>query len=223
MPVKIYAVNGSPRMNGNTAKLCRAFLNGAASAENVEIELIHLVQIDFKGCMSCYACKLDNDRFYGKCNFKDHLSPILEKLSDADGILFASPIYFGGVTSLMKAFMERLLFPFNSYEKGWRHIAPKRMPTAAIYDMNITEEYFEVSNYQPILHYFERCIERIFTKPEHMYVYDTCQFDNYSKYKAENFDEEHKRNHQKLVFPKDCDRAYRMGTHMAKRAMKGQS
>lgn len=212
--MKVYAVNGSPRLDGNTAKLCKAFLSGVDSAENIETELIHLPQINFKGCISCYTCKLDNAGLYGRCNLKDGLSPILEALSHADGILFASPIYFGEVTSLMRAFIERLLFPYNSYEKGWKHIAPKRMATAAIYDMNITREYFEKAGYQPILRYFERCIERIFTKPEHLYVYDTCQFEDYSKYRAENFDEERKKERQKLVFPEDCDKAYHMGIRM---------
>lgn len=215
--MKVYAVNGSPRMNGNTAKLCKAFLKGVASAADIETELIHLAQINFKGCISCYACKLDNDRFYGKCNMKDGLSPILEKLSHADGILFASPIYFGGTTSLMRAFIERLLFPFNSYEEGWKHIASKRMLTAVIYDMNITEDYFKESGYQPILHYFERCIERIFIKPEHLYVYDTCQFEDYIRYRAGNFDESHKKEREKLVFPEDCNKAYYRGKQMGRR------
>lgn len=212
---KIYAINGSPRMNGNTKKLCEAFLEGAKSAGGVETELIDLSAIKFRGCISCYACKLDNDKTYAKCNVRDELAPILEKLKDADGILFASPIYFGEVTSHMRAFIERLLFPFNSYEENWKHIAPKRMPTAVIYDMNITEDYFEKSGYQPILNYFERCIERIFTKPEHLYVFDTCQFSDYGKYCAENFDADHKKQRQREVFPEDCEKAYIMGTKMA--------
>ncbi|MFQ9514389.1 MAG: flavodoxin family protein [Eubacterium sp.] len=211
---KIYAVNGSPRIHGNTKKLAEAFLKGAKSAGNVEVEMIDLCQLKFSGCKSCYACKLNNDKTYSKCNIIDEISPLLDKIIYSDGILFASPIYFGEVTSLMRAFIERLLFPFNSYEKDWKHIAPKRMNTAVIYDMNVTEEYFEKSGYLPILNYFERCIERIFTKPKGMYVFDTCQFEDYSKYRSENFDEEHKKRRRDIIFPQDCEKAYEMGRIM---------
>lgn len=53
--MKVVAVNGSPRRNWNTSKLCQEALRGAQSIET-ETELIHLETIKFKGCMSCFAC-----------------------------------------------------------------------------------------------------------------------------------------------------------------------
>lgn len=56
--VKIIAINGSPRKNGNTATMCKHFLEGATSAgSNIETSLIHLSDYVYKGCISCFSCK----------------------------------------------------------------------------------------------------------------------------------------------------------------------
>lgn len=219
-PIKIFAVNGSPRSTWNTAQLCEAFLDGAKSADpNVEVELIHLGKYNFKGCISCYACKRDNEKTYGRCNYKDEILPVIEEISQADGILFASPIYFGEVSSLMRAFMERLFYPWNTYEKGWKHIAPKKLETTVIYDMTIPEEMMENSGYAQILEYFERCIGRFFEKPERLLVYDTMQFNDYSKYKSDLYDVDAKKKRHEEIFPQDCQKAYEMGKRQVEKIL----
>ncbi len=57
----IVIVNGSPRKNWNTAKMCESFANGVKEAGG-EVEIINLYDIDFKGCRSCFACKLKNGK-----------------------------------------------------------------------------------------------------------------------------------------------------------------
>lgn len=211
-PIKIFAINGSPRSTWNTAQLCEAFLNGAKSVDaDIEVKLIHLGKYDFKGCVSCYACKRNNERTYGHCNYGDEILPVLEEVSKADGILFASPIYFGEVTSLMRAFIERLFYPWNTYEEGWNHIAPKKLETAVVYNMTVTEEMMKKSGYGPILESFEQCISRFFKKPERLLVYDTMQFEDYTKYKADVYNEDNKKSRNRTVFPKDCQNSYEMG------------
>lgn len=214
--MKIYAVNGSPRTTWNTAQLCDAFLRGVKDYDpDIDTELLHLSKINYRGCMSCYACKRDNDNLYGICHYKDGLTEVLKEISRADGILMASPIYFGEVTSLMRAFMERLFYPWNTYEKNWKHISPKKLKCAVIYDMTVKKEQCEKSNYAAILDYYERCISRFFEKPEHLYVYDTYQFDDYSKYKVSGYDVEEKVRIHKEIFPQDLKKAYDMGYAMA--------
>lgn len=212
--MKIYAINGSPRTGWNTSILCNYFLEGAAS-ENVQTEIIHLSSLNYKGCTSCYACKR-NGNTYGKCNVGDELYELLEKVSQADGIVLGSPIYFGEVTSLMRAFIERLLFPYNSYEAGWRKIAPKRLQTAMIYTMTTTKEGMERANFRPCLEYLERCIGNIFRPPAVMYSYDTYQFKDYGAYRAEVFDKVLKLKRREEFFPQDCQCAFDMGRNMAK-------
>ena len=61
------------------------------------------------------------------CKFKDALTPVLEEIAEADGLVLGSPIYFGDVTGQMRTFLERLAFPWLSYN-DYSLTAPKKMP-----------------------------------------------------------------------------------------------
>ena len=124
--MKVMAINGSPRKNGNTATLLNKALEGA-SAEGAETEMIHLYDLDFKGCISCFACKRIGGKSYGRCAVKDALTPVLDKVPQADAIILGSPIYFGNVTGEMRSFMERLVFPYLVYDKQHSMIFPKKL------------------------------------------------------------------------------------------------
>ena len=83
----VIAFNGSPRKNWNTAKLLEKALEGASS-EGAETELFHLYDINFKGCTSCFACKVRGGKSYGRCAVKDELTPLLKRIEDkADAII----------------------------------------------------------------------------------------------------------------------------------------
>ena len=73
--MKVIAINGSPRKNWNTATMLEKALEGTAS-EGAETELIHLYDLNFKGCTSCFACKLKDGKSYGKCAMKDELTHV---------------------------------------------------------------------------------------------------------------------------------------------------
>ena len=70
--------NGSPRKNKNTADMLQSAMKGAQEA-GAETELVHLYDIDFKGCKSCFACKVKNSKCNGICALKDDLRPVLER------------------------------------------------------------------------------------------------------------------------------------------------
>jgi len=72
----IMDINGSPRKKWNTAILLTKALEGAAS-QGADTELIHLYDLDFQGCKSCFACKIIDCSHSGRCAAKDDLSPIL--------------------------------------------------------------------------------------------------------------------------------------------------
>ncbi len=95
--MKVIAVNGSPRKHWNTATLLKAALEGAAG-QGADTELIHLYDLDFKGCTSCFACKLRGGKSYGKCAVRDALTPVLQKAEEADALILGTPVYFGGTT-----------------------------------------------------------------------------------------------------------------------------
>ena len=98
--MKVLAINGSPRKTWNTAKLLQEVLKGAAS-QGAETELIHLYDINFKGCTSCFGCKLKGGKSYGRCAMNDGLTPILAKFAGADAFVLGSPSSFGTVTGEM--------------------------------------------------------------------------------------------------------------------------
>jgi multimeric flavodoxin WrbA len=116
--MNVLAINGSPRKNNNTAILLNKALEGAAS-QGAKTELIHLYDLNFKGCVSCFACKMKDGKSYGKCAVKDDLTPFLEKVDDADALILGSPIYFGNVTGEMRSFIERLAFPYLVYDANY--------------------------------------------------------------------------------------------------------
>jgi multimeric flavodoxin WrbA len=97
---KVIGIIGSPRINGNTVFLMDKLLN--MLKEGFETEKIYLKEHDISSCKECYYC-MDND----ECSIKDDMQSLYLKLKEALVIILASPIFMGGVTSYMRAFMER--------------------------------------------------------------------------------------------------------------------
>lgn len=217
--MKVYAINGSPRKNKNTATLLQKALDGvkeSAIGKEIETEMINLYDLNYTGCKSCFACKRLGGASYGKCVLKDDIHNILEKLSEADGLIFGSPIYFGTITGQLQSFLERLLFPYLVYDENYSSIPPKKMPTAFIYTMNAPEEIMNKIGYLKTFNNIESAIEHIFTKPLVMYSNNTYQFDDYSKYKSNAFSKEAKTAHRKIQFPLDCQKAFELGAILIK-------
>ena len=171
--------------------------------------------MDFKGCKSCFSCKRIGGKNYGKCAINDDLAEVLEKLSLCDGVILGSPIYFGDVTGELRSFIERFAFPYLTYSSD-DNIAPKRMPTACIYTMNCPEEIFDMMNYQITLNTLEGALEAVFKKPITMCSFDTYQFNDYSKFKSDMFDEAKKLEVRETQFPKDLKEAYELGQKLSK-------
>jgi len=216
--VKILAVNGSPRKRWNTAMLLEKALEGAAS-RGAETELIHLYDLDFKGCTSCFGCKLKGGKSYGKCAMTDGLTPILEKLGDADAFLLGSPIYFGTVSGEMRSFMERLLFPYLVYTRPPGSLFGSMVPTAFIYTMNVSEETMREYQYPVHFRMNENYLTRIFGRAETLCSFETLQFEDYDKVVFSYFDPAKRRERRRTVFPEDCRKALELGTRLADVAM----
>ena len=212
--MKILAVNGSPRKRWNTAMLLEKALEGAAS-RGAETELIHLYDLDFKGCTSCFGCKLKGGKSYGRCAMTDGLTPILEKLADADAFLLGSPIYFGTVSGEMRSFMERLLFPYLVYTRPPGSLFGRMIPTAFIYTMNVSEETMREYQYPVHFRMNENYLTRIFGRAETLCSFETLQFEDYEKVVFSYFDPAERRERRRTVFPEDCRKALELGTRLA--------
>ena len=211
--MNIIAINGSPRKKGNTATLLNKALEGAAS-NGAETEMIHLYDLNYKGCKSCFACKLKNGSSYGQCAINDEISPILKKIKEADAIILGSPIYLGSITGEMRSFMERLIFPYLVYDENHSSLFTKRISVGLIYTFGVNEQRLEQMKWKESLNYNEFLLERFLGKAESLFVTDTYQFDDYSKYVSTAFDASEKLKRRKEVFPKDCIKALEFGKRL---------
>ena len=105
--MKVVALNGSARKDGNTAILINLVFD-ELKKEGIETELIQLAGNPIAGCIACYKCFKNKNR---RCSVdKDMLNDIIEKMLQADGIILGSPTYFADVSSGMRAFIERCGF-----------------------------------------------------------------------------------------------------------------
>jgi multimeric flavodoxin WrbA len=213
--VKIMAFNGSPRKKWNTATLLEKALEGAVS-QGAETELIHLYDLNYKGCISCFACKTKGGKSYGRCAVKDDLALVFRGIEKADAIILGSPIYFGNISGEMKSFMERLLFPNLTYTDPPRSLFPKRIETGFIYTMNVTEDQTKEFGYLQLFNHHEMILKRIFGASEYICSFDTLQFDDYSKVVSDRFDPIKKAERRKEIFPRDCEKAFEIGARFAR-------
>ena len=105
--MKVVALNGSARKDGNTAMLINVVFE-ELKKEGIETELIQMAGKNIQGCLACYKCFKNKDR---RCSVdKDILNDIMARMEKAEGILLGSPTYFSDVTSGMRAFIERCGF-----------------------------------------------------------------------------------------------------------------
>ena len=217
--LKAIFINGSPRKKWNTFKALESAMKGAQDA-GAECELVNLYDIDFKGCTSCFACKIKNSKTNGVCALKDDLRPILEHCREADVIVLGSPVYYSYPTGEIRSFMERLMFPIGTYlyENG-KHITlrSKVIPTAMIFTMNCPEDYMKVVGYPPILEENTKVMADIFGYSETLYVCNTYQFNDYSRYDFNLFSEEEKRRYRDEHFETDLKNAYELGKRLVQK------
>jgi multimeric flavodoxin WrbA len=213
--MKAIAINGSPRKNKNTATLLENALKGAASA-GAKTKLIHLYDLNFKGCKGCFNCKRESSKNYGHCSVNDQLKPVLQELETADVVILGSPIYFGAVSGEMRSFMERLMFQYMLYTNPPTSSFKGALKVGFIYTMNISEQLFISSPMKAHLESNEGTIIRTFGNVKSLYSFDTNQLDDYSDLTYTYFDIEHKRQSKKEVFPVDCEKAFQLGETLAK-------
>ncbi len=212
--MKVIAVNGSPRKNWNTHTLLGKALEGA-EAGGAQTERINLYDLKYKGCISCLACKVKNGKGLGRCAVDDGLKPVLDAIHTCDGLILGSPIYFGDVTAMMRAFWERLIFQYLSYDDYSKPFFTGTKKTAFIYTMNVPESMFSKIGYADRFQAYEATLKLYFGDATHMVSTETLQVTDYSKYHMASFDEADRKRRREKVFPQDCAKAYELGKSIA--------
>ena len=99
--MKVLGIMGSPRIKGNTDLLLDEALKGAQS-QGAEVEKLSVDKLNITPCREYYACLKD-----GNCIIRDDMDDIYPKLADADRVIIASPIFFYGLSSQVKALIDR--------------------------------------------------------------------------------------------------------------------
>ena len=97
----VVVISSSLRNGSNSEMLAKEFIRGASIKHNVEY--ISLKDINFKFCLGCLLCQKP-----GKCVINDDVRQYLEKISNADVLVFATPIYYYSMSGQLKTFLDRL-------------------------------------------------------------------------------------------------------------------
>ena len=206
MSKKIIAVNAGPRMGWNTETLISEASKGAESM-GAEVERFNLFRLErYTGCISCFGCK--KEKFKGHCICKDGLTPVLDAIREADGLIIGSPNYLGELTASFKALYERLIFQNLTYN----------LETPCCYERPIHVLLIMTSNapdnmYQSLLQNYQQVLNR-FVGPTEIFVSgNTLQLKDYSKTDWEwtLFDPAEKKLRHETVCPQACRRAYELG------------
>ena len=213
--MKVIAISGSPRKGRNTEQMLASALDGAASC-GAQTKLIRLYGLNFTGCKSCLVCKRINAQ--RKCYVRDGLSPVLDELTEADALIFGSPIYFMELTGVLHSCLERFYFPFVTYGKERQTFFERKLPIGFIYTMNVTKDWLRE---MPIANRFAEVTETLFgIAPEIVCAYDTWQYHDYSKFEHGIFSVEQKTRHRDEEFPHELESARQLGISLARKAAK---
>lgn len=108
--MKVLLLNGSPRKEGNTFAVLRE-MEKTFNAEGVQTELIHVGNQNVHGCLACGKCGE-----LGKCVLDDLVNEVAAKLSEADGLVIGSPVYYASPNGTLLAFLDRLFYS-TSFDK----------------------------------------------------------------------------------------------------------
>ena len=152
--MKVLMINGSPRANGNTS-IALNEMKTVFEKEGVDAEIVQVGSEAVRGCIACNRCAE-----LGKCVFDDVVNKLAVKLSEADGLVVASPVYYASANATLIAVLDRLFYS-TSFDKtmkvGASVVCARRGGCSATFDE--LNKYFTIaqmpvvsSNYWNMVH-----------------------------------------------------------------------
>ena len=110
--MKVFLVNGSPHQHGCTDRALREVAS-ALEQGGIETEIFWIGNQPIGGCIGCGACaKL------GRCAFDGVVNEFAEKLGEADGFVFGSPVHYAAASGNMTSFLDRLFYSASEKMRG---------------------------------------------------------------------------------------------------------
>jgi multimeric flavodoxin WrbA len=159
--MKVLAILGSARNNGNSSKALESCIKGI-EGNDAEIEIVKLGKLNLvKHCIGCDGCKKNQKKI---CIQKDDLVEIINKVREADSIIKAAPIYYFGFNSLTKAFIDRTFYSSVDIDNGFNLLANKRFGLIITYgdaDVYKSGATNAISNFKDVRNYVGFKIEDI--------------------------------------------------------------
>ncbi len=159
--MKVVAINGSPKNNGNTAHLIDTIAQELAK-EGIETEVMHIGNKTIRGCFGCGGCAKNQDE---RCVAKDdeYVNTCIQKMKEADGILIGSPVHFAGIAGTMKSFLDRAFYVSSANGNLFRHkvgasiVAVRRSGGVTTFDqlnhyLTYAEMMIPTTNYWNVVH-----------------------------------------------------------------------
>lgn len=206
---KIVAVNAGPRINRNTDTLLKNAIKGAEENgdEVIRFDLYRLER--YTGCISCFGCKKEAHK--GHCICKDGLTPVLDAIREADGLIIASPNYLSELTASFRALYERLIFQNLTYNREIPSCNERMIPVLLIMTSNAPD-----GMYSGLLRGYQQSLSS-FVGPTDVFVAgDTLQLDDYSStdWEWSMFDPVKKQKRHETVFPEECRKVYELGKEL---------
>ena len=212
MGKRIVVVNAGPRKGWNTDILLSEAAKGAeeGGAEIIRFDLFKLER--YTGCISCFGCKREQSK--GHCVCKDGLTPVLDAIREADGLIIGSPNYLSNVTASFRALYERLIFQNLTYNRENPCCKEKDVPVLFIMTSNAPD-----TMYSDLLNSYQQTFSTFVGPCDVLVSGDTLQVADYSKLDWEwsMFDPEKKKERRETVFPEECKKAFEMGKDLVKR------
>ncbi|MBR3133207.1 MAG: flavodoxin family protein [Clostridia bacterium] len=142
--MKVLLVNGSPHKEGCTYTALTE-VEKSLNNEGIETEVFWIGNKPIGGCIACLSCKKNK-----RCAFEDSVNEFVEKMKDADGFIFGSPVHYAGASGNMTSFMDRVFYSAASsgysdyfkYKPAATVISARRAGTTATYDQ--LNKYFGI-------------------------------------------------------------------------------
>ena len=212
MSKKIIAVNAGPRKGWNTDTLITEASKGA-EAGGAEIERFDLFKLErYTGCISCFGCK--KEKFKGQCICRDGLTPVLDAIREADGLIIGSPNYLGELTASFRALYERLIFQNLTYTLETPCCNERPIPVLLIMTSNAPD-----TAYTDLMNEYQETLNTFVGPTEVLVSGETLQLNDYSKtdWPWTMFDPQARQQRHETVFPQECQKAFELGQQLVLR------
>ena len=211
MGKKIVLVNAGPRKGWNTDMLLTEAARGAEEA-GAEIRRFDLFRLErYTGCISCFGCKKEKNK--GHCVCRDGLTPVLDAIREADGLIIGSPNYLSELTASFRALYERLIFQSLTYNVESPCCRQSEVPVLLIMTSNAPD-----TAYLDLLERYRQTLDTFVGPAQVLVSGETLQLKDFSRndWPWTIYDPEERKLRRETVFPEELKKAYEMGASLTR-------